>query len=123
MPASASAVHGATWAMPVDCSDHTGKLSAYSANCSCRPLTTSWSSKNSTVPTPAANEASFCSVAPNASAGTSGRSASRVKAQNFSLSAPNRIIAREDCELNEDGLRSEEHTSELQSRENLVCRL
>ena len=56
------------------------------------------------MPTPAANEASFCSVAPKASAGTSGRSDSRTSSQKRSLCAPNRITAREDCELNEDGL-------------------
>src|SRR5690606_41950904 len=33
----------------------------------------------------------------------------------------NRLVAR--CHLTDDALRSEEHTSELQSRENLVCRL
>src|SRR5436309_10997496 len=31
--------------------------------------------------------------------------------------------ARHECRFRRDRLRSEEHTSELQSRENLVCRL
>ncbi len=36
---SANAVHTANCAIAVECSDHTGKLSAYKANCSCSAFT------------------------------------------------------------------------------------
>ncbi|MNV26072.1 hypothetical protein D3C71_1171860 [compost metagenome] len=103
MSASASAVHTANCAMPLDCSAHTGKLSAYRANCSCRPFTTSVSMKNNTVPAPAAKLSIFFSVLAKASAGTILRSSSLARPQNFWLSAPNRITAREDCALKADG--------------------
>ena len=62
------------------------------------------SSKNSTVPAPAAKASIFWLVDAKASAGTILRSVSRTMFHSFTLSAPNRMTARELCELNAEGV-------------------
>ena len=99
-PASANAFQTANDAIPVDCSDQIGKLSAYAGNCSWRPFTTSWSSKNKIVPYAAAKLSILPFVAALASSfGKNFSNSPKVISQSFWWFSPSKTTACAVCEL------------------------